>query len=350
MRSEGTIAAGALAGSLVPVLAGLAASAALLVDYTRASPVFCVEGSACDAMRRTIFAAPLGVPMPAIGLAGFLAIGVASLSPGRRARGVQLGLSLGAATVGVALLVVQVILGQFCPFCCVADASAVVSLLAAMWRLGGASGAAAPSWASFAGAGSLLLAAFVPLAFGYARKSPGPSPAIAAEIARTPRGLLTVVDFVDFECPFCRMTHAELMPLLEAHKAQLRVVRRQVPLHSHAHALDAARAACCGEQAGKGDAMANALFAAPVDDLTREGCEKLAESVGIVLEPYRACVADPKTDERIEADRAEFKESGGYALPTIWIGELPLVGAQPREALEEALGRGLARVVASNGG
>jgi uncharacterized membrane protein/predicted DsbA family dithiol-disulfide isomerase len=344
MRSEGTIGTAALAGSLLPVLAGLDASAALLVDYVRTDPVFCVEGSACDAVRRTMFAAPLGVPMPAIGLAGFLAIGVVSLFAGRRARAVQLGLSLGAATVGVSLLVVQVILGHYCPFCCVADASGMVSLVPAMWRLARASESAAPSWASFAGAGSLLLAVAAPLALGYARKSPGPSPAIAAEIARTPKGLLTVVDFVDFECPFCRMTHADFEPLLEAHKTQLRLVRRQVPLRSHAHSLDAARAACCGEQLGKGDAMANALFAAPVDDLTRDGCEKLAESVGLVLDPYRACVADPKTDERIEADRAEFKASGGYALPTIWIGEQQLVGAQPKEALEQALSRALARV------
>jgi predicted DsbA family dithiol-disulfide isomerase len=90
-------------------------------------------------------------------------------------------------------------------------------------------------------------------------------------------------------------------------------------------------------------ALADALFAAPVDDLTREGCEKVALSVGIELDTYRACVVDPKTDEQIEADRAEFKESGGYALPTIWIGERRLVGAQPREALAKALEQAIAR-------
>ena len=98
---------------------------------------------------------------------------------------------------------------------------------------------------------------------------------IRAEMARTrelgPVGAVTVVDFVDFECPFCRMTHAELEPILEAHRDRLRVVRRQVPLHMHPHALDAARAACCGERLGSGDAMASALFSAPVDQLTRGG-------------------------------------------------------------------------------
>jgi uncharacterized membrane protein/predicted DsbA family dithiol-disulfide isomerase len=337
MRSERTLGAALVAASLTPVLAGLAASAALLVDYTRPEPVFCAEGSACDAVRHTIFAAPLGVPLPAVGLVGFLALGVVSLLPWQRARAAQLGLALVSALAGVSLLAVQLMMGRLCPYCCVADGSGIASLFVAMWRLGLAGKGAAPAWASFAGAGSLVVAVAVPLAAGYAHKSPGPSPAIAAEIARTPKGEVTVVDFVDFECPFCRMTQAELQPLLDAHEGRLRVVRRQVPLRSHTHALDAARAACCGERLGKGDAMAGALFASPVDDLTREGCEKLAEAVGISLDPYRACVADPKTDAQIEADRAEFKESGGYALPTIWIGEQRLVGAQPRDALAKAL-------------
>src|SRR6185437_10462513 len=101
---------------------------------------------------------------------------------------------------------------------------------------------------------------------------------------------------VDFECPYCRMTHASLQPLLEAHSNEVRVVRRQVPLPMHVHAHDAARAACCGEELGKGEAMANALFSAPVEELTPDGCEKLAQSVGLSLDPYRACIADPRTD------------------------------------------------------
>src|SRR6202000_3010387 len=118
---------------------------------------------------------------------------------------------------------------------------------------------------------------------------------------QTPPGEITVVDFVDFECPFCRMTNAELAPVLASHRARVRLVRRQVPLKSHSHALDAARAACCGEQMGKGEAMADALFSAPVESLTREGCEKGAQSVGLPVDSYRACVSGPKTDGRIDA-------------------------------------------------
>jgi predicted DsbA family dithiol-disulfide isomerase len=166
---------------------------------------------------------------------------------------------------------------------------------------------------------------------------------IRDELAQSPPGVVTVVDFVDFECPFCRMTHAELRPLLEAHAGHVRLVRRQAPLRSHAHAMDAARSACCAEKLGKGDEMADALFTAPVEELTREGCEKIAQRVGLSLEPYRACVADPATDALISADKAEFQAADGYALPTLWIGEVQIVGAQPRERLEQALERAMAR-------
>jgi len=347
MRSETSVRGVALAASLVPVLAGLVASAMLAVDYVRPAPVFCQEGSGCEALKHTALAMPLGVPMPVVGLVGFLAIGVASLFAGRTARAVELALSVCAALAGVVLLIAQGALGHMCVYCCVADTSAIAIGVAAGWRfVRGASSRGTGPFGTMVGAVALAAALAIPLAVGWLRPSASSAvpEVIRAQIARAPRGKVTVVDFVDFECPFCRMTHAEFEPMLEAHGERLHVVRRQVPLRSHPHALDAARAACCGEQLGRGDAMANALFAAPVEDLTREGCERIASGVGLALDPFRACVANPKTDESIEADRAEFNAAGGYALPTIWIGDVQLVGAQPREALAKTLHEALARV------
>ncbi len=336
MRGKANNGAAPLVASLAPVLAGLAASAALTIDYLQPRPVFCSEGGGCEALRQTVFAAPLSVPTPLVGLVGFLALGVAVLLPGRRARVTQVVLATGASLVGALLLATQVALGRFCPYCCVADVSAIASAFVAWWRHLGAADAPPPRALAYAGAGSMVIAALLPITIGWRLAGRAPE-VIRAEMARTPPGKVTVVDFVDFECPYCRMTNAALEPILEAHKDRLRVVRLQVPLRMHPHAHDAARAACCGEQLGRGDAMAGALFSAPVESLTREGCEKIAESIGLPLDPYRACVGDPKTDQRIEADHATFKAAGGYALPTIWVDGNALIGAQPREALEKAI-------------
>jgi predicted DsbA family dithiol-disulfide isomerase/uncharacterized membrane protein len=345
-RAAGIVA---ILASLAPVLSGLVASAALLVDYVRGSqarsPVYCAAiGSGCDAVRHTVFAAPAGVPLPAVGVAGFLAIGVTAFWSTPRARSAQLGLSAIAGLVGLLLIGVQLHLGQLCSYCSVADASGLLCLLvAALRRLyrGSAADVPAPPFVLLGAAGVLIAAAVVPMVVGF-RASPVPQ-VIRDQIAHTPKGRVTVVDFVDFECPFCRMTHAALEPLLEANQGRIRLVRIQVPLRSHPHALDAAYAACCSERLGKGDAMANALFAARVDELTPEGCERIAASLGMSLDQYRACIADPATGARIEEDRAEFKAASGYALPTIWIGEHQLVGAQPREVLADALNEALSR-------
>jgi uncharacterized membrane protein/predicted DsbA family dithiol-disulfide isomerase len=342
MRSERMLGGVALAASLAFAALGVGASAMLLVDYLRPTPVFCAEGGGCAALQNTPIAHPAGVPLPALGLFGFAVLAVVAIFPGRGARVTQAALAAAAGVAGTALLVAQVALGHFCPYCAVADASGLASALVAGWRLTRAANAPSPAAVAIAGAGALVAAAAVPLVVGL-RAPTGVPPVIRAELRATPQGAVTVVDFVDFECPFCRMTHAELEPLLEAHKDRVRLVRRQVPLHIHPHALDAARAACCGERLGRGDAMANALFTAPVEQLTREGCERIAQSVGLAVDPYRACVADPSTDAHIQADQAVFKDAGGYALPTIWINEQQMVGAQPREVLQAALDAALAR-------
>jgi uncharacterized membrane protein/predicted DsbA family dithiol-disulfide isomerase len=343
-RIGGWRAVAALGASLAPVLVALTTSAILAVDYLRDEPVFCAEGGGCAEVRRSAVAGVLGVPLPLVGLAGFLVLGVASLVPGRLARWAQLGLSAVGAVAGTSLLFAQWRLGAWCVFCVTTDLSALVAASVAAWRLGRLDGPPAGSPITIAGALLLVGAAGTPILIGARKQAQYETPAaIQAEIWQTPPSKVTVVDFVDFECPFCRMTHALFAPLLAAHRDRLRCVRRQVPLRSHPHAQDAARAASCGEMLGKGDAIADALFSAPVDDLTPQGCEKIAQGLGLPLDSYRACVADPKTDERIEADRAEFKAAGGYALPTIWIDQRKLVGAQPEEALASALDAALAR-------
>jgi uncharacterized membrane protein/protein-disulfide isomerase len=324
--------------ALAPVVTGLAASAILLVDYLGPIPVFCAEGGGCDAVKHTAYAEPMGIPLPFVGLAGFVALGAVVMLPGARARFVQLGLAATAGLAGIFLLMTQFFLGHFCPYCCVADASGVVSLSVAAWWV--TRPAIRAGWGPLGlrvgGPVAMVLGVALPLLVGIFKPVSVPD-VIRAEIAKTPRGQVTVVDFVDFECPFCRATQSELEPVLEAHKDRLRVVRRQVPLRSHAHAHDAARAACCGEKLGKGNEMAASLFATDVEQLTPEACQKLAEALGISADVYKACIADPSTDASIEADHVEFKAAGGYALPTIWIGRHQLVGARSRDDIAKAV-------------
>jgi protein-disulfide isomerase len=344
MRSNSLTGTLVVATAIVPAIVGLVASSILAVDYLRPAPVFCAEGGGCDAVRHTAFAAPLGIPMPFVGMAGFLVIGVSGLFQGSKARWAQVSAAGIAALVGVVLLAAQVVLRRLCPYCCISDASGIASAPAAVWALLRGREASSPRLLRGVAALSLPVAVVTPIAIGW-NKPPIPPvvpSVIAAEIARTPKGQVTIVDFVDFECPFCRRLNAELQPLLTQYGPRIRLVRRQVPLASHPHAADAARAACCAEILGKGDAMADALFSTPVEELTASGCERVAQELGLPMTAYRACVADPRTTERIETDHAEFRAAGGYALPTLWIEGVQLVGAQPEGVLEATLKSALA--------
>jgi protein-disulfide isomerase len=338
-RTAGTLG---LTVSLLPALVGLAASVMLAIDYARPTPVFCAENIGCAALRNSSYAEWLGVSTPTVGVAGFLLLAVVTLVNGPLARTLQLLGAGVAGLMGLFFIVVQVRIGRYCPFCLVADSSGIVAALAATVRLWIAGDEPAPRAAWGAGAGLVTAAAGVPLVMSLFA-SPVPR-VIREEQARTPPGQVTLVDFVDFECPFCRMTNAALEPLLEARRGQVRVVRRMVPLtRIHPHAIHAARAQCCAERLGQGDAMASALFTAPVEELTPEGCARVAEQLHLPMQAYQDCIADPATNASIERDKEEFRKAGGVALPTLWIDGQVLLGMQTSEELAAALDKAAAR-------
>jgi predicted DsbA family dithiol-disulfide isomerase/uncharacterized membrane protein len=328
---------------LVPALAGLVASALLVVDYVRPAPVFCDPAGGCAALKQTIFASFLGVPTPVYGIVGFSLLGVLAVLRGPLVRRFFVGFGGVAALVAVLLISIQALAGVWCRFCLVADTSACLIFVGSLWRLI-AAWDPPPAGLPRAGMAFALAPALVlPIAVGSFKKPIVPD-AIARELAPAPGGAVTIVDFADFECPFCRMTHAILAPLVAEHREHVRVVRKNVPLTGlHPHAFDAARAACCGDQLGKGEAMADALFSAPVEDLTPEGCAKLAVSLGLDEQAFRRCTSDPATDARIHADQATFKASQGHGLPTLWIDEEKIEGYRSDDTLEKAIVRAIGR-------
>lgn len=166
-------------------------------------------------------------------------------------------------------------------------------------------------------------------------------PAIRDELARAPRGTVTVVFFTDFQCPFCRRTHAALAPLVAERNGRVRVVIRHVPLRMHPDARTAARAAVCTESLASREAVVDALYRAP--DLGEAACEEIALEHGAERAAYQRCVADPVTDQRIDRDTAMFRELGGDGVPMMFVDRTLLDGSQTRRTLETAIDEALRR-------
>ncbi|MGE5184421.1 MAG: vitamin K epoxide reductase family protein [Acidobacteriota bacterium] len=310
-------------------LAGLAASVASAIDYLGPAPTFCAE-TGCATVRASAWAHPLGVPMPLVGVAWF-AIMVALAFVARPRRRLALAIA-GAAFAGLLIALQAFAIGAWCKLCMIADPAAIA---VAACVIGGA-GTLRFTWRRAALA--VPAVAGLVLALGALVHAPAPAAPTGPIAAPHEAGAVTVVELVDFECPFCRMLAPRLADAIAHAHAPVRVVRKMMPLPMHPHALDAALAWCCADAQGKGDAMAQALFAAPADDLTRAGCEQIAASVGCDLDRYRRDL--PAMAARVAADVREARAAGVHSLPTVIIGDQRIVGAgATRDELVAAIDR-----------
>ncbi|HEX4419552.1 MAG TPA: vitamin K epoxide reductase family protein [Kofleriaceae bacterium] len=340
--------------SLGFAVVGLGASIASLIDYLGDSATFCAE-SGCNTVRESLWAHPLGIPMPVLGIAFYAAaLGLGFVDTPRAAR-LRRGLAVAGAGWAIFLIVLQAsVIGAWCKLCMVADPAAIGY---AVLVLAGAT-ALRPTLARglavipAVGAAVALLAL---ITHDPAPADPGPSgspgtaalgatgsaqPAVPAFVtqAQIP-GAATVVEVVDFECPFCRRMQDRLAAAIAQATGPVHVVRKMLPLQIHSHAMPAALAYCCADAQGKGDAMAAALFAAKPDELSAEGCEKIAASVGCDLERYRADL--PGAEARVAAEMAEARAAGIHSLPTVFIAGERIVGARKStEELTALLDRG----------
>jgi predicted DsbA family dithiol-disulfide isomerase/uncharacterized membrane protein len=293
-------------------------------------PAFCDVGSGCYKVRASGYGSILRVPVPLIGLLAFTSLMAISLVKNELAEILTRVLACVGGAVGAALLLVQAFyLHVFCKLCVAVDISAIVAALAALlWVDQADSPAPSPRW-------------LWPLATVFAMVAPGawakfqPSPPVPPEIANLwVPGKLNVVEFADFQCPFCRELHPSMSQLLREYSEHVNFVRLNVPLPSHPDARTAARAYCCAEDQGKGEEMADALFRSP--DLSPEACERLAMSLGLSPATYRSCVVSPGTEARIDEQTQRARSSGLAGLPTVWIGDKGFVGLQSISTLRAA--------------
>jgi protein-disulfide isomerase len=181
----------------------------------------------------------------------------------------------------------------------------------------------------------LALALLASLALLLPSCGAGVPPVIRDELTRAPPGVVTVVFFTDFQCPYCRRTHAALSAVLAGRPGRVRVVLRHVPLSMHPDAQTAARAAICAEALPAYEDYVRALYAS--QDLGDAACEELAVERGASREAFRACVIDPETDARIARDTGMLDQLAGDGVPLLYVGHRRLDGSQTRRDLETAI-------------
>jgi protein-disulfide isomerase len=147
---------------------------------------------------------------------------------------------------------------------------------------------------------------------------------------------VTIVEFTDFQCPFCKASEATLKQLQNKYGDKIRLVHMDFPLPFHAHAMDAANAARCANDQGKFWQFHDALFAnqsklAPAD-LKAE-----AKALGMNTTQFDACFDKAKYTAQIKADQAAGQKVEVDGTPAFFIDGRPLTGAQPMPKFEELI-------------
>ncbi|MFO0558192.1 MAG: thioredoxin domain-containing protein [Polyangiales bacterium] len=337
----------------VLALVGLVVSAALIIEYAMPEPTLCGPGGGCTAVRACWEQRVKWFSLPWFGLVSFgAALSALLLVPKDKASKLLPALGALSALGGATLIALQLgMCHSWCKFCMVTDSSAI--LLGAALLFGrDAYEPASPTQRWLFGGGAVLTACVAMLSAPPAStggggtggdSSRGPRAQYVAvlpgPVAREQRdGVVTIVEFADFECPFCRRQHAVLSSVIERYHGRVRLVRKQLPLTGiHPHAEDAAKAALCAEELGRGEAMADRLFRAEAEQLTADGTTAIARELGLDERAFRECVANDRTRSHIASDRNAAHECGVQGLPTMFIGHERFDGLVDEEALRESI-------------
>jgi len=167
-----------------------------------------------------------------------------------------------------------------------------------------------------------------------------PRQKVAIEKASPVRGPadapIEIVEFSDFQCPFCQRVGPALTQVLNTYGDRIRLVYRQYPLPNHPNAKQAAEAGMCANEQGKFWPYHDRLFA----NQQRLGASDLkqhAVDLGLDAPRFNACLDSHKYVPLIDADISAGNASGVNGTPAFFINGRMLSGAQPFEAFKKII-------------
>ncbi len=205
------------------------------------------------------------------------------------------------------------------------------------WGRGGVATAAAPAQAAQQPSGQVAEAPTAQPQFtrydipteGYPSLGPNDAP-------------ITIVEFSDFQCPFCRRFHDETyQALLDAYPNQIRFVYRNLPLTSiHPAAMPSAIASLCANDQGAYWDFHEKLFSS--ETLDEPTFIQYATDLNLNVDEFTACLSSGKHDDFIQKDMDFSLNLGVQSTPTFFVNGLAIVGAQPLSSFQQLIDKELA--------
>jgi len=153
---------------------------------------------------------------------------------------------------------------------------------------------------------------------------------------------VTVVEFTDFECPYCLRAQPSIERLREEYPDSVRVVFKHFPLSFHKRAINAHRAALAAGEQGKFWEMHDLIFENP-RALDADAMKRHARSLGLDEARFEQSFASKRLAERIDRDVAEGRAAGVRGTPAFFINGRLLSGAQPFDRFKAMVEEELAK-------
>jgi len=147
---------------------------------------------------------------------------------------------------------------------------------------------------------------------------------------------VTVVEFSDFECPYCARANKQVTKVLKKYKGKVRVVFKHFPLGFHKKARLASEYACCADKQGKFWELHDKIFDNQ-KNIAEKDLKKYAKALKLDMGKMSKCLAANKCKDKIRRDKALGEKVGVSGTPAFFINGQSSEYGLNEAAIEEAL-------------
>ncbi|HZI09978.1 MAG TPA: DsbA family protein, partial [Myxococcus sp.] len=147
---------------------------------------------------------------------------------------------------------------------------------------------------------------------------------------------ITIVEFSDFQCPFCSRANASVDQVMKEYSGKVRLVFRHFPLDFHKEAQKASEASLCAHDQGKFWEMHDLLFANQ-QQLGVADLKKHATTLKLDTAKFNKCLDSGEKAQIVKDDMAEGQKAGVSGTPAFFINGILLSGAQPFEEFKSVI-------------
>ncbi|MFZ8933474.1 MAG: DsbA family protein [Bacteriovoracaceae bacterium] len=153
-----------------------------------------------------------------------------------------------------------------------------------------------------------------------------------------PNAKVTIVEFSDFQCPFCKKGKAVMEELKKKYGNKIKIVFKNFPLPFHVFAKKAAEASLCAHEQGQKHfwKMYDKMFN-DQSKLSEKDLKSTAKSIGLDMKKFNNCLDSSKYAKTVDQDLEYGKKIGVKSTPTFFVNGQLINGAHPKKVFEDII-------------